>query len=74
MKREYTIIIDAKGAHQPSQDEIFQAVRKLVDARTTEFPKPRAGTHVTLIPRRWVDIEKLRAVPSPPRQPHARSH
>lgn len=50
MKREYTIIIEAKGAHQPSQDEIFKAVKILVDNRVKEFPKQGSGTHITLIP------------------------
>lgn len=50
MKREYTIIIEAKGSHQPSQDEIFQAVGKLVDIRVKEFPKRGSGTNITMIP------------------------
>lgn len=72
MKREYKIIIEANAAHQPSQDEIFKAVRTLVDNRVTEFPKVGSGTHVTMIPLRYGDLEKLRAIPSPPRQPHKR--
>lgn len=51
MKREYTIIIDAKAAHQPSQNEIFQTVHKLLDTRVKEFPKRNGNTHITLIPK-----------------------
>lgn len=61
MKREYTIIIEAKGAHQPSQDEIFKAINTLVDNRTTQFPKRRSGTHITLIPGQLAKL--LRKVP-----------
>ena len=48
MEREYTITIKAKGAHQPSQDEIFKAVRDLVDVRVKEFPKIGSGTEVSM--------------------------
>lgn len=50
MKREYTIIIEAKGSHQPSQDEIFQAVKTLVDNRVKAFPKRGSGTDIAMIP------------------------
>jgi hypothetical protein len=50
MKRTYTIIIEAKKGHQPSQDEIFQALNKLISNRVLEFPIAKSGTHVTLIP------------------------
>lgn len=52
MIREYTIIIEAPAAHQPSQDEIFQDVTKRVDARVKEFPKRKGGRSITMIPRR----------------------
>lgn len=53
MKREYHIVIEAKASQQPSQDEIFQAVRHLVDNRVTEFPKVGSGTHVAMVPMNW---------------------
>lgn len=72
MKREYTIVIEATPAHQPSTGEIFTEVSRLVENRTKQFPKTKGGTHVTIIPHPTEEIERLRAIPSPPRQPHRR--
>lgn len=51
MKREYVVIIEAKKAHQPHSDQIFGAVRNLVNKRVKEFPA-NGGTKVTIVPRR----------------------
>lgn len=58
MKREYTIIIEARGAHQPSQDEIFKAVRDLIDSRVKEFPKTKASTRLSLTPKARVPRQR----------------
>lgn len=58
MKREYIISIEGNGAHQPSPDEIFKAVRDLVDHRVSEFPKTGSGTDVSMMRRHRVPRQK----------------
>lgn len=52
MKREYRIVIEAKGSHQPSQDEIMAAIVRLVDNRVREYPKPTADRRINIVPVR----------------------
>lgn len=53
MKRVYIITVDAKAAHQPTSDEIFAEVKKLVDRRVSQFPKNGGGSHeVGIVPKR----------------------
>ena len=50
MKKQYVIEIVAKKAHQPSNDEIFKAIRELVRNRVDQFPTKNGSTSVSINP------------------------
>jgi predicted oxidoreductase (fatty acid repression mutant protein) len=54
MKQTFTVVIETKKAHQPTQEDISRVIIELVKKRIKAFNSPSANFSVHITPRREI--------------------